>query len=263
MEGFNIKRLLISVTSFLLLAAAGVEAKSADVAMTPEQTRSENNASLEIRLTAPLRWEKGCLLIGLDRINHSSEPMYLTRMGPYFDLALDVSMVAGSKGEQVEWVNVYGVSDLVTFDAIPLAAGATLHTDFCFNPTIPVVNFKRETRRVIPLRGRMQIGVSYFPNEVSWKRNLQWHHDPPAPLAPNEQTGPPPDDLAPLWVRITVAIPCSDATCKSACAAPPIGFPGEVREVPDVSRLTPEWNVRGQKVTEELADKSPSCRSSN
>jgi hypothetical protein len=42
-------------------------------------------------------------------------------MGPYFDVALDVSKDDTSNHDALDWMNVRGVSDIVSWDAEPLA----------------------------------------------------------------------------------------------------------------------------------------------
>jgi len=236
-------------------------ARSFDIPSARQETQLEKDVPtpLEVRVTAPPRWENGCLLVTLDRMNHSSVPVFLTKMGPYFYVALDVSRGEAKTSQAIEWVNVYGDSDIRSLEADSLAPGATVHNEFCLGPTIWVVNLKKETRREIPIRGKLRVDVSYFPTEEFWKRNKQWYIDPPAYLERDGKPNDPPGDIAPKRSRIFVAIPCSDTTCKPGCTRPPMGLPGEVRPVPDVYFITPEWNDRGRLVTDELARKFPPC----
>jgi hypothetical protein len=223
---------------------------------TPLQ--KETLTPLELRLTAPPRWEKGCLLVALDRINHSSVPIFLTEMGPYFYIALDVSTGETNPSEAIEWVNIHGISDIRSLEAVSLAPGATVHNEFCFSPAVWIVNLKKKTRREIPVRGKMRVDASYFSTEESWKKNKEWDINPPAYLEPGKPHDVP-TSIAAKWVRIFAAIPCSDTTCKAGCVKPPMGLHGEVRPVPDVFSATPEWNDRGKVVTDELAHKAPPC----
>jgi hypothetical protein len=223
------------------------------------QVDKEAATPLEIRMTAPLRWEKGCLLVTLDRINHSLAPLFLTKMGPYFYLALDVSADKTNTEGTLEWINLSGISDIRNLEAFALAPGATVHDEFCFSPTVWVVNLKRETRREIPVGGKLRVDVSYFPTEESWKRNKQWYIDPPTYIEREGKPSDPPLKIAPKWTRIFAEIPCSDPACGSDCMRLPRGLPGEVRPVPDVFFITPEWNNRGKMVTDELARKFPAC----
>lgn len=243
----------IFVTMLCLLcsqAAAGPHDKQVqEISATP----------LEVRITAPLHWERGCLVTALDRINHSSAPLFLTRMGPYFDIALDVSKDDSQKGEAIAWVNVYGNSDLVSWGAASLAPGSTVHDEYCLGSTVWVVNLQKETRRQIPVRGKLRVRVSFFPTEESWKKNSEWHYavehagKPFNPFAP-------PNDIAPEWASIiSVSIPCPEATCEPDCDRLPIGTHGENRVVPDVLFLNPDWNERGQALTDKLALRFPPC----
>jgi hypothetical protein len=222
------------------------------------QQDKEARTSLEVRVTSPPRWEKGCLLVTLDRINHSASPLFLTETGPYFDIALDVSSGEAGRAETVEWVNIYGNSDMVSSEAVPLAPGATVHNKFCFGPTVWVVNLKKQTRREIPVRGRLRVSVFYFPTVEALDRYKDWQFHPPAYLEPGKPHEMP-AEVQPNWKRIFAAIPCSDATCKSDCSTPPMGVSGEDRPVPDVGSFIPEWNDRGKLLTDELARKFPPC----
>ena len=83
---------------------------------------------LEVRLSTSPLWKKDCLLVTVERINRSSVPIFLTKMGQYFYMALDVSKE--QPGESVKWVNVYGNSDIRTLEASPLARGAIDRGEF-------------------------------------------------------------------------------------------------------------------------------------
>jgi len=215
-------------------------------------------ASLEVRITSSPRWEKGCLLVTLDSINHSASPLFFTEMGPFFDIALDVSPGEAGRTDAAEWVNIYGISDVVVSGAVPLAPGATVHNKFCFGPTVWVVNLKKQTRREIPVRGELRVSVFYFPTAEALERYNYWQFHRPAYLEPGKPYEMP-AEVQPKWKRIFAAIPCSDATCKSDCSTPPVGVPGETRLVPDVGSSIPVWNDRGKLVTDELARKFPPC----
>jgi hypothetical protein len=233
---------------------------NSNAARQETQPEKEAPASLEVRITSPPRWEKGCLFVALDRTNHSSSTLFLTTMGPYFYIALDVSNGGANKGDGIEWVNIYGIVDIVVRGASRLAPGATVHNEFCFSPSIWVVNSKKETRREIPVRGRLRVDVSYFRTEESWTGNKEWYDtNIPPRLGPDGKPGEPPRNVAPEWAQVFAAIPCSDADCKSDCIAPPVGLPDEFRAVPDAYYIFPRWNERGRLLTEELARKFPSC----
>jgi hypothetical protein len=222
------------------------------------QRDKEAPTSPEIPISSPPRWEKGCLLVTLDRINHSASPLFLTEIGPYFDIALDISPGFTGRTETVEWVNIYGNSDMESSEIVQLAPGATVHNKFCSGPTVWVVDLKEQTRREIPVRRKATGQRILFPTIEALERYKDWQFHPPAYLEPGKPHEMP-AEVQPKWERIFAAIPCSDATCKSDCSTPPIGVPGEGRPVPDVGSFIPGWNDRGKLVTDELARKFPSC----
>ncbi len=210
----------------------------------------------EVRITSPPRWENGCLVLTLERTNHWSRSIFLSTMGPYFDLALNVVATGGTTEQGFEWVNIYGVTDIIDLDGVLLAPGATVHNDFCFKSAVWVVNLRKKTRREILVHGKLRISVSYFPSEGAFKRRQEWNLYPPTYLDP-EKPQDPPSDLEPKWAIIFADIPCSEVSGKSGCAKPPTGISGEARLVPDVSSLVPERDERGKIVTDELARKFP------
>jgi hypothetical protein len=219
-------------------------------------------ALLQVRITSPPRWENGCLTVRVDRTNQSSVPIFLSDMGPYLDMALDVSTPEASTANEYEWVNLHGVSDIISLDGAPLAPGVTVHDNFCLGPLVWVVNLKKETRREIPVRGQLRVRVSYFLSEDALKRYKDWFNESP-PYRAARESHDLPADIAPKWATVFAEIPCSDATCKSGCGKPPTGIAGEVRPVPDVFFLTPEWDSRGKVVTDDLAHKFPPCAVEN
>jgi hypothetical protein len=221
------------------------------------QSGSATSPSLEIRVSS-LLWESGCLRVGLQVINQSNVPVFLTAMGPYFDVALDVSKDNPSSQDALEWVNVRGVSDIVTWDAEPMAEHSSSRKNYCIGKRVWVVNRQKKTRREIPVRGQMRITVSYFPNEDAYKKNKSWHYDTESAGRPHNPFNPP-EDTAPQWTTVTIDIPCPNATCGEDCARPPLGFHGEVRVVPDVYFIDANWNRRGEAVTHELDAKYPPC----
>jgi len=201
---------------------------------------------LEVRLSEPLRWERSCLAAKIEIINRSSTPLYLTRMGPFFDIALDVSRDNSQAGDQAEWVNIFGSTDIVDTRSDSLEPRSTLHKAFCFRPGVWVTNMTRNTRRVIPVRGKMRIRVSYFTSEGDSESYQKFHET--GPLGRERQ-----------WVTIYPDIPCPETTCKTDCDKPPIGIHGEGRMVPDIGEYFAEANARGKELADELARKYPPC----
>jgi len=166
-------------------------------------------------------------------------------MGPYFDIALDVSKDEARSGGPVAWVNVEGFSDVVIWsDANTRAEGSGTRRDFCLTPSVWVVNLRAKTRRKIPVRGKLRVRVSYF----STQGDFESYRDNP------EQRK---DSL--LWSETYLEIPCRPASRKSDCTRMPVGVEGEMRIVPEV-RVFSDWNARGDRLTRELARKSSSNR---
>jgi hypothetical protein len=225
----------------LILLTFFVEGSYLEVA-----AQRESRAPLDVHLVEPLRWEGGCLAGSLDRTNRSSSPLFLTKMGPYFYIALDVSNDDSEKGEAVEWVNLYGETDIRDMGSNSLAPGSTIHNRFCFNPTVWVGNRQKQTRREIPVRGKMRIGVSYFVNDEDWKSFEKYGEE--GPLGRPLQ-----------WVNITADIPCPNTSCQSDCMKPPVGIHGEGRPVPDIGLFFKAMDARGRELTEELSQKFPTC----
>jgi hypothetical protein len=214
--------------------------------------------SLEVTLANPLRWESGCLRGTLNISNRSTVPLFLTMMGPYYDIALNVSKGETQSDGPVEWVNVAGVSDVVINAVEPLSAGSTVQRNFCLEPSVWVVNLRLKTRREIPVRGELRVRVTYFVNKESWNRNRQWYSDPPSALDPSKPHDVP-ENIQPRVAETIVEIPCRTEACKSDCTKPPKGLPDEARMVPDVSFIDPQMSARGKLLTEEFARKFPAC----
>jgi hypothetical protein len=223
----------------LLLLFTGLSLSS------PQQ---EAPAPLEVRFAGPLRWENSCLRGGLDIVNRSAGELFLTRMGPYFYVPLDVSKDESKSGDELEWVNIYGVTDIISMEANALAAGSSVHRDFCFQPTVWVVNLSRNARREIPIRAKLRAEVSYFERESGWRRYKG------SPGHEREQL-----QNSRLWSQAFAEIPCPKETCDSDCNRPPVGVHGEGRMVPDVGEFLQEMNARGKELTRELARKFPTC----
>jgi hypothetical protein len=197
-------------------------------------------------LRTPQGWDNGCLRGGLDIVNRSAGPLFLTKMGPYFAIALDVSKDGSQSDHALEWVNIYGDTDTITSEVDSLPAGSKIHQDFCFRPTVWVVNVQRETRREIPVRGKLRVDVSYFASEQDWKtyKDLWLENE---------------SDALRLWSTAFAEIPCAKATCKPDCNRPPVGIHGESRSLTDIGQSSPGMNVRGKELTEQLSRKFPPC----
>jgi hypothetical protein len=177
-------------------------------------------------------------------------------MGLYISTSVKELQNDAKAKDGVEWINVYGVSDIRSFEATAIAPGATVHRTGCLPPTVFVVNLEEKTRRGIPLRGRLRIDAYYFLTERDWRQNKSYHE---------EMLRTPPDQRDkivrqdPQVVSVFATIPCREAGCESKCDDPPFIVHGENRMVPDVFYIEPDWGERGKKISNELALKSPAC----
>lgn len=218
------------------------------LATVPIYMRQETTTSLEIRFAEPLRWENGCLATTLERVNHSAHPLFLTKMGPYFDIALDVSRDIPKPAENLEWVNIFGVVDAVDSRSDVLAPGSTMRNRFCFEPIVWLTNIQQRTRRSVQIRGKMRIRVAYFLNKNDAERYDK--HGEEGPLG-----------RTPVFATFFADIPCEKSSCD--CDKPPIGIHREVRLVPDVGQFIPEVNAHGKELADELSRKFPPCSEHN
>ncbi len=225
-----------------------------------ERAQKEAPKPLMVKLSAAPRRVNGCLDVSMDRTNQSPQAIYIPQMG------LQISTSAHEVSEDSEerrgltWINIYGASDLVSWEAQPLAPGAAIHDHECLGPSIRVANLKKKTRRDIPLRGVLRIDAFYFLTEEDWKKNESQHEE-------MERTPPAQWNRIviqnPIDVRIDVKIPCRGEDCASHCDAPPLILPGENRIFPDIWYNAPSMNARGKAVSEELAERFPGCSEPN
>jgi len=262
MQGSETKRHWQSVLAFSILPTWLLLASAPHLASSRQanQAQERPSAPLEIRLVEPPQWQKGCLNISLDRINHSSSPLFLPDMGLY--IYTSVKELRDDDETQITqgWINVYGASDIVSWEATAIAPGATVHDRECLPAEVFVVNLKTKTRREIPVHGKLRIDASYFLTEKEWQQNKSSNE---------EMLRTPPDQWDkmtrhdPKVVTIYSAIPCRKPGCESFCNDPPLILRGENRVLPDVFYLDPDYEVRGKKVSEELARKFPACSAPN
>ncbi len=229
------------------------------VALQAASSPSDEPKRLEVVVTAPLRWENGCLYLSLDRINHGSTPLFIPLKGLYiFTSVTELPDKTGRKNG-VEWINIYGASDIGNWDAEPIAPDETIHSEYCLGPTIPVVSLERETWRKIPVRGRLRIDAYYFSTKEDWLTNKTQHEEMPRSSD---------DELKRMKVvyphadTVFSRIPCSDESCPLGCAGPPAVLYGENRVIPDVYAYDEKSVARGRLVDEELARRSRPCTAS-
>jgi len=221
-----------------------------------EQFQNKELKPLEVRLVKPPEWVRGCLSVDLERTNLSPHPLFIPDMGLYISTSVTEEDNVPSIKDREGWINVFGASDLWSWEAEPLAPGATIHDEPCLYTEVAIVSLKRQTRRKIPLRGRLRIDAFYFLTRGDWQQNKAYHE---ALLrTPPEQRNKL-NRRDPQVVTIFGAIPCHEAGCGGACGVPPLILHGENRVVPDVFYLQPDWEARGKRVADELAHKSPAC----
>jgi hypothetical protein len=222
------------------------------------QAQKAAQAPLEIRLTKHPKWEKGCLSLGVDRVNGSSGPLFLLVNGLYISTSVtEVGNDAG-KTDVRQWVNIYGMSDIVNWEASSLAPGATIHDDLCVGPDIAVVSLERKSRRKIPLRGKLRIDAYYFLTEMDWRKYKLQHEEmgrtPPKQWNKIERHDP-------QVITAFAPIPCLETGCPSGCDIPPFVLHGETSVMPDVSDSLPQYAERGKAISDDIARRRPACPS--
>lgn len=224
-----------------------------------DQVKEDVTAPLAIQLTAPLHWEKDCLAIGLSRKNSSSSSLFIPDMGLYISTSVnDLPNETSNEGTS-GWINIYGLSDMVSWEAKELLPGATLHDQLCLYPQVAVVDMNRQSRRLISLHGKLRVDAYYFLNEESWRLAKSEHE---AMLHEHGESNNKKRHFADAVTQIA-DIPCRESSCEPFCNEPPPILHGESRIVPDVFYLEPDWGVRGQKISDELSLKFPSCSAPN
>jgi hypothetical protein len=242
--------------SALVLALVGLFfAFPSDAKQNAKQAQVDQTPPLEVRVTKPLQWMNGCLSVSIDRINRSDATLYLPVRGIYLDSSITRSPNEPKEHDEQNWINLYGVFDIVSFDATPLLPGTTRHDEICYiRPTVLVTNLKEKTIRRIPIRGKLRIDAYYFLTKEDWLTNKTQHYGtsqvPPDELA---KTG----HLEPQVTTAEATIPCYDTGCRPGCDNPPVVLDGE--RVFLFNPSEPAWEARGKTIDKKLAHKSPSC----
>jgi hypothetical protein len=214
-------------------------------------------SALEIRLGEPLKWESGCIAVSLYRTNHTSEPLFLPNRGVYIDVSVGELPDETGRTDGIDWVNVYGLSDIGDWDATPIGPGVTVHDQYCLPSTVAVVNQDKKTRREMQLRGTLRIKAYFFPTKEEWLTNKRQHQEMfKFNMTENElrQT----KFLYPQLSMLVAVIPCMTA-CPSLCDKPANLLHGEQRVVPDIYEFMPGWNKRGLALNDEMARRSETC----
>ncbi len=235
------------VPAFLIFAELASQSLVAQTHPTP---------TLEIHIGIPV-WTNGCLDLTVERVNTSSQTIYLPQWEGLLILLSTKRMHDDpSKTDEDVWLPIYGLSDNVSFDAQPVAAGSRATNRLCLPGTSAVVNPQKETRRQITVRGHLQIVAGYFSTEEDW-RAYKTQREQMLGL-PHEKW--PTNLLRPWEVSSEILLPCSPTTeCGASCNASPLITEGEQAVVPDVYRLRKDWNDRGEALGETLDRLYPAC----
>lgn len=212
---------------------------------------------LEIRVVKT-SWTDDCLLITMDRINHSDEIIFFSPHDlwvsyPVRILAEDFKTIA-ERG----WIPAYGLSDLKSWQAETLAPGTKTREEHCVPGDVFVLDDKRETHRRVPVSSKIQIKVFYYKNHGDWLAAKAKDEAEGASRTTDESeaiNAPRPS------VSIFVAsIPCRSVGCAH-CELSPVILPNERVVMPDYARNLRDWNERGKVLAKKLSQKFPSCGS--
>ncbi len=241
-------RRLLPVILTTVAAYLGIGVLSSDLAAQPSPR------PLEIRLTKPLKWANGCLQVSINRVNRSANPLFLPTTGLFVASSATLAADVSAEPHGVRWFTVFGASDVVDLNAMPLAAGLTIHDYECIGSTFAVNNPKKKTRREVPVRGKLRIYANYFLSEQDWRTHKSQME---------EMFRTPPDKwkeiLKPEVTTITVPIPCRESDCEHDCNAPPIVLAGEGMIIPDTLSGAREWIKRGKAINDQLAKQLAPC----
>lgn len=250
----------LAVAVLVLTAVLGEFASSCAAVGQQRGNLSNGPSLLEVHLASPLKWENGCLVVSLDRTNHTSMPLFLPNRGIYMDTSVRESPEETGKKDGVEWINVYGLSDIGDWDAKPIGPGATVHDEYCLPPTVAVVSKQKKSRREMQLRGKLRIKAYYFPTEKDWLTSKRQHQEM---FNMSEEELHRMRVLYPQANTLVIAIPCRKTDCPSDCDKAAILLYGERRIVPDIYDFMPGWNERGRALNDGMAGKSPTCPGSD
>ena len=219
--------------------------------------QTETATMLEIHTNTP-KWANGCLDLTVERVNASRQAIYIPeRNGLLISLATKRIHDDPNKQHEDVWVPIFGLSDIVSFDAHSLAAGARTTDHFCLPATSAVIDRQKKTRRQVPVRGRVQILAGYFPTEADWR----------AFKAQREQMFAVPQKKWPTVLlraeeaSLEVPLPCPpQPECPADCMTSPLITEGEQTVVPDIYKFYEDWNERGRTLLEELDRSFSGCR---
>lgn len=216
------------------------------------------STELEIRVIEPPRWEKGCLVLAIVRSNLTSTPLWLPDSGLYIDMPVTKLTNKKGPGNGTTWINVFGITDLIGYEATPLAAGATRLDQLCLPATAAVVNRDKKTRRQLKVAGKLQIEALFFLSEQDYMNNRN-QREKMFKMSEAERKGI--MVLYPERNLLEIDVPCQEQESYCACEAPPLLLPGERWIVPDVYEFHPDWNERGKRINDKLNRRSAKCAS--
>jgi hypothetical protein len=191
-------------------------------------------------------------VLEIARFNRTSETVWLPNMGLYIDMPVADSTTG------TEWMNVYGLTDLIDYAGKPLSAGGTRVDEICLPATIAVVDMGKKTRRQIKVRGELQIEALFFLSEQDYLNNRK-QREKMFYRSEAERKGM--TVLYPQRNLLVVKVPCQEQEPSCACGMPPLLLHGEGRVIPDIYEFHPDWNERGDRVNKKLALEKPECSS--
>lgn len=209
---------------------------------------------LEVRLANALKWENGCLNVSLDLVNRSPKTLFLPTMGFYIDSSARLLSSAPDKNGSEEWINIYGVSDILrVLVTMPLAPGAVKHYEYCASSTVGVVDLGKELWREIPVRGKLRIDAQYYLTDPTPHTDRKQSNESEEPLRRRFAAQQP----RPQEATLIANIPCPENGCARGCDGSPSILESESVIVPDVFRRHREWVERGKERNEELRKSFP------
>ena len=210
---------------------------------------------LEIHINTP-KWADGCLALTVERVNTSPQTIYIFERGGLLILLSAKRIHDDPKKKPADvWLPIYGLSDIATFDADPLAPGSRTIDHLCLPETFAVVSQEKKTRRQVAVRVQVQIVEYYFPTEGDWRaseaQREQMLHQPdkrPTTLRRTQNTA------------LEMLLPCLPrSACAAECTTPPLIVESEKTIVPDVYQLDKDWNDRGTMLAETLDQTHSAC----
>lgn len=238
-------------TTLVVLILARIVAFAQTAELQGAQLALQVSNELEVRLFERPHWEQDCLALEIARSNRTNETLWLPNMGLYIDMRVTDSTTG------TEWVNVYGLTDIIDYTAEPLGPGKTRHDPICLPATIAVVDQGKKTRRQLKVSGELQIEALFFVSEQDYLNSRKQREKTfnMSETQRKEMTVP-----YPQRNLLLIKAPCHEQEPSCACGMPPLLLHGEGRVIPDIYEFHPDWNERGDRVNKKLAQQ-PQCPS--